>query len=250
MYSVLIADDNRHWVHSLARAVGETPELEVAAAVSNGADAVVRIEEMRPDIVILDVVMPQYDGVNIVSHIRNQMPGYTPVIYMLSGIGAGTVFRILNDLGIDYYSMKPVAPSAVLRNIRMILQKKQGELAEAPISAAADSYEKRAHDVLRELGAPQGQLSTQCAIEVVALCLRYENVPRILTKILYPEAAKKYRVTSASVEKNVRNAVAQMQKKKTALFERVFAYHGGGRISNGEFILTVADYIRGGFMSM
>ncbi|MDR3278588.1 MAG: response regulator [Oscillospiraceae bacterium] len=249
MYSVLIADDNGRWAQSLARAVGETPELEVAAAVLNGRDAIEKIEEMRPDIIILDVVMPEYDGVNIVSHIRSQMRGYAPVIYMLSGIGAGTVFRILNDLGIDYYSMKPVDISVILRNIRMILQKKQGELTERPPAAAPDAYEERARGVMRELGAPPGFLSTRCAIEVVALCLRYENSPRILTKILYPEAAKKCGVTPASVEKNIRGVVAQLQKKKTVLFEQVFAYHGEGKISNGEFILTVADYIRGSFIS-
>jgi hypothetical protein len=107
--------------------------------------------------------------------------------------------------------MKPVDIAVILNNIHMILQKRQGALAERPPADAQDAYAERVRGVLRELGAPPGFLSTRCAIEVVTLCLRHENASRILTKILYPEAAKKCEVTPASVEKNIRGAVAQMQ---------------------------------------
>jgi two-component system response regulator (stage 0 sporulation protein A) len=247
VYSVLVADDSEEWRDSMAAAIAEVPWLTLSGTAGDGREVLEIIERERPDIIISDIVMPEYDGVYIVNYIKHEMRGYAPIVYMLSGFGTSTVISMLNDLDIDFYSMKPVELKTILRNIEAILRKRKAA-DTAPREAEPEAREQagRARAVLRELGAAPGLVSTLYAIEIIELSLQYGESSRILTKILYPEVAKKYGVTVSSVEKNIRGAVLQMQKKKTALFERVFAYHGGGKISNGAFILSVSDYIRSG----
>ena len=60
---IVLADDNRTMLFSLARSLGNWGEVEVVGYALNGAEAVKSVLRLQPDIVILDIVMPVLDGI-------------------------------------------------------------------------------------------------------------------------------------------------------------------------------------------
>jgi DNA-binding NarL/FixJ family response regulator len=67
---VLIAEDNAAYRYALLRVLKEYPNLEVVGEVTNGEDAILRAEELRPTIVLMDINMPKLDGIAATRHIK------------------------------------------------------------------------------------------------------------------------------------------------------------------------------------
>ncbi len=246
MHTVFIGDDNTNWLNTLAARIAREPDLQLVAKAQDGRQALEFIERLRPDIVILDIVMPEYDGVHIVSHIRNQMENYDPLIYILSGIGTDTYIKALNEMYVDYYSLKPIALESLIQNLKMTLEGRDPNKAAKPSSHSyEDDPEESVKAFLRELGMPPHRLSTQCTTDALMFYLHNPSYDRILTKILYPEIAQKYKLNNSSVERNIRTAIAQIQKNNTGLYQSLFSYKNNAKITNGEFLSVASDYLCG-----
>ncbi len=116
--SVLIIEDDAH----LAKALGDYLTLEGfdVSIETDGVTAVERIREEDPDVVILDVMLPIVDGLEVCRRVR---PFYSGAILMLTGrIDEGDQIRGL-EAGADDYVLKPVRPSLLLARIRALLRR-------------------------------------------------------------------------------------------------------------------------------
>ncbi len=247
MQTVFIADDNVHWLDILSETIQREPDFNIVGCSQNGREALEQIEHLRPDIIVLDIIMPEYDGVYIVRHIRENMPGYRPIINILSGIGTDTVIRILNDLDIDFFSLKPVLVETILLNLRSVLKLRGGSQAAAhaaPEATEADMRQKQILDVLCQLGISPRLLSTKQTVCALAYCLDDESKFALTTKILYPEVARQFGTSVGAVERNIRSVIRQMQTSKVELAYRLFDYLNTRKIKNSEFLYTLVEYIK------
>ncbi len=123
--TILIADDDA----VLAGMLVEYLQAEGyrASAVTNGADAVTRVSAGDPDLVVLDIMMPEMNGVDALREIRRL--GDTPVI-MLTARG-DDLDRILGlELGADDYVGKPCNPRELLARIRAVLRRSGSDSGE------------------------------------------------------------------------------------------------------------------------
>ena len=82
MVRVLLADDNAQFRGVLRRLLERDPQIEVLAEASNGKEAIALAEEHRPDVVLMDVSMPNLDGVEATYALKARFPDLT--ILMLS----------------------------------------------------------------------------------------------------------------------------------------------------------------------
>ena len=236
MYRFLIADDYMDWVQTLSKEIKADPNFEVAAEAYDGKTAIRMIRELLPDVIILDIIMPECDGIYVVNYIRNQMQNYHPYIYMISGIGSDTVIGLLNHLGVDFYSMKPVLLDVVLENLHHMVSRHSNYKGEK------ERLEEKVREVTFRLGMNPNLMSTQCAVDALVFCFENRNCGRVLTKILYPEIARKHGISSVSVEKNIRNAVEAVKKAKTDLYQEIFC-NTNMKITNGHFLSAVSEFI-------
>lgn len=69
---VLVADDHPLFREAVARTVRERPEFDLVAEASDGRQALATIRELRPDVAVLDVKMPELDGLQILNAIRRE----------------------------------------------------------------------------------------------------------------------------------------------------------------------------------
>ena len=81
---VLIADDHRLMVEGVKRALSEAEDFEVVGEAENGAQVLPLVGRLNPDLVLLDLRMPQMDGLQCLSEIRSRYPKVKVVILSVS----------------------------------------------------------------------------------------------------------------------------------------------------------------------
>lgn len=242
MYTVLVADDNTSWLESLSDALNQDGAFEVVALASNGTSALKFAESLRPDIMILDIIMPECDGVYIVNYIRKHMPDYHPVIYMLSGIGSNTIITILNELDIDFYSMKPIPLSLILENVKRIISSR-GKSTPSGSSPVPTSSEHSINNFILQLGLP---LHLACSKYLAQALQYYKEDPEcfcMLTKVLYPHIARLNKSSTSAIERSFRFAIKRMQTENTDLYREIFRFHLSKKITNSVFLNSLATYL-------
>lgn len=103
--SILIADDNAG-VRSLIRAYLEMhTEFAVCGEAADGVDAIEKIKELSPDLVLLDLAMPRMNGAEVASIIKGSMP-YVPII-LFSVYGEKIGRALASAVGVDVVLSKP-----------------------------------------------------------------------------------------------------------------------------------------------
>ena len=114
---ILVVDDDREMLKMLNR----TLELEGygVALADDGRSALTMLEEREPDLVLLDIVMPEMDGFKVLGLIRQR---YTMPVIMLTGRCEVTALRDALVLGADDYVKKPFSTRELLARVRAKLR--------------------------------------------------------------------------------------------------------------------------------
>src|SRR3954471_4010070 len=114
----LIVDDHSVVRQGLDLLIGDLDDLEVVGQVANGEEALAAIEQLQPEVVLMDVRLPGIDGVSAVKRIHQAAPSVKFVIFSAYGDK-----RLLSDAiaaGARGYVMKGSPPEDLLRGIRTV----------------------------------------------------------------------------------------------------------------------------------
>ena len=130
---VLVADDEPRITKLVSIALSEEGFRVVTA--TGGEDALAKAEEIRPDIVLLDIVMPDLDGIEVMRQLREQRP--VPVI-LLTAKGATADKAKGLDLGADDYIAKPFHPDELAARVRAVIRRSTGVEPGAGVVAFDD----------------------------------------------------------------------------------------------------------------
>jgi two-component system KDP operon response regulator KdpE len=118
---VLVADDEQRITKLVSMALTDEGFRVVTAA--GGEEALAKAEEIRPDIVLLDIVMPDLDGIEVMRQIRERRP--VPVILLTARGSASDKAKGL-DLGADDYIAKPFHLDELAARVRAVLRRASG----------------------------------------------------------------------------------------------------------------------------
>ena len=113
--TVLLCDDSRA-LRMLAAGQLEEAGFQVAGEAGNGLEAVAQYQALKPDLVLLDLVMPECDGRQALTRILGADPNARVVI--LSSLGAQSDIEECLRLGALSYLQKPIDPEAMERVLR------------------------------------------------------------------------------------------------------------------------------------
>ena len=123
-HSVLVAEDERNLVEALSFLM-QRAGYEVSVA-RDGPTTVTMTREIRPDLVLLDIMLPGFDGFEVVTAIKRELPDKMPRIIMLTAKGHEKDRRKALALGVDDYITKPFSNRDVVERVRALLA---GEVA-------------------------------------------------------------------------------------------------------------------------
>jgi CheY-like chemotaxis protein len=128
---ILIADDNYDSATSLSILLNHAG-YEVRTA-GDGIQALETAEQFRPDIVLLDIGMPQLNGYDVARRLRNQPWGQRVLLIAITGWGGADHRQQTTEAGFDHHLTKPVDPASLTRLLALKLS--QSELRVSGSSA-------------------------------------------------------------------------------------------------------------------
>ena len=120
---ILIADDEQHILNTVGAYLRQDG-FEVIA-VRNGRDALFTFRHERPDLVILDVMMPEMDGWQAARMIRKESD--VPILFLTARVDETDQVTGL-ELGADEYVTKPFSPRVVVARVRALIRRAYGDL--------------------------------------------------------------------------------------------------------------------------
>jgi len=181
---VLVADDEPRITKLVSIALSEAGfRVETAA---NGAEAIEKAEQLRPDIVLLDILMPGLDGIEVMRELHERRT--VPVI-LLTARGATADRAKGLDMGADDYIAKPFHPDELAARVRAVLRRSAGI---AP-SRGVLSFDDIEIDLERRMVHRNGQLVHLSRTEWLLLQHLAANAGKVvvhtelLTKVWGPE---------------------------------------------------------------
>jgi DNA-binding NarL/FixJ family response regulator len=120
MIRVLLVDDYEGWWRHIYDLLQDRPELQVVCEASDGIEAVQKAGELKPDLIVLDIGLPNLDGINASRQIRQLSPGSK--ILFLSQDNSVDVIQAAMSTGAQGYVYKAAVQSDLLPAIDVVLQ--------------------------------------------------------------------------------------------------------------------------------
>ncbi|MED4581528.1 sporulation transcription factor Spo0A [Brevibacillus choshinensis] len=251
---VLLADDNREFVNLLEEYISSQYDMNVVGVAYNGNEVVRLLQERVPDVLILDIIMPHLDGLAVLEQIQAMRLSPQPKIIMLTAFGQEEITKKAVELGAAYYILKPFDMEVLAQRIRQMITTKASSnfvtsvKQQAPLAVRGRNLDASITSIIHEIGVPahiKGYLYLREAITMV-----YNDVELLgsITKVLYPDIAKKFNTTASRVERAIRHAIeVAWSRGNLDSISSLFGYtisNTKAKPTNSEFIAMVADKLR------
>ena len=259
-YRILIADSNPDESKQLKEEL--QAQYEVISVKEDGENALSGIISLKPDLVIIDLMLPGIDGLGVIEKCREVMsPEQIPSFIALTMIENQDLMEYIRYLKVDYCMMKPFQPKILVERISQMIRirsvntKIQKDCAQihkekeqVPSICGSNDIRREISWLVRNLGIPAHIKGCRYIKYGILMAMEDVNSINYITKSLYPDIAKKCKTTTSSVERAIRHAIdivwIRGNKKLLGEIFGTFAIEEQERPTNSEFIAAVADWMR------
>ena len=235
--TVLLADANEEFRGLLRNAIERSGEFTVVGSAGDGMEAVRLIGQYRPELVVMDVVLPGLDGLGVLKQLKDR--GDAAKVIMLSAFCGDRVVAEAMELGASYFLPKPFETEALLDRMHSVF----GQPA-APESGSG-TLKNMVTSIIHEIGVPAHIKGYQYLREAIIIAVYDMDVINAVTKVLYPEVAKRFATTPSRVERAIRHAIeVAWDRGDLETLQKYFGYtvsNAKGKPTNSEFIAMIAD---------
>ena len=235
---IMLADADTDACGMLQEALEQTGRFTVVASTGDGCEVLRLVSETKPDILVLDLIMPGLDGLNIMQRMEGDD---LPLILATSSIGTHEVITQASDLGAAMFIRKPYREDAMVDSLLRLSEKADPKLH-------APGLEELVTSIIHEVGVPAHIKGYQYVREAIMITVEDMDVINSVTKVLYPEVAKRYHTTPSRVERAIRHAIeVAWDRGDLETLQKFFGYtvsNAKGKPTNSEFIAMISDRIR------
>ncbi len=229
---LLIADSSEEFRVALADALRGAYQIRLCA---DGRQAQQLLREFKPDILVLDLMLPGYDGISLLQWALEQE--LHPMVLATTRFFGDYVVESLERMNVGYVMVKPCDLVAAVHRISDLSARLR------PRPDVRPDPRNQASGLLRTLGVPTKLRGYIYLREAVLLMM--SDCTQSITKELYPEVARICGCAPAHVERSIRSAVAAAwEHRDERVWSLYFQPDENGAIlrpSNGTFITRLAD---------
>ena len=244
---VLIADTNSDFRKALKECLIKNG-YETIRECNDGAEAIRQAESFYPDIVVVDILLPSKDGIEVINKIKSIKSPESVVFIVVASVCNPDMLSEAMSAGADYCMLKPCEHESVVSKINKALTKSLNPHTTINIDGYNTDMETQITKIIHQIGVPahiKGYQYLRCAI-----MMTIENADLInsITKELYPSVAKAFGTTSSRVERAIRHAIeVAWDRGDVDVINSYFGYtvqSTRGKPTNSEFIALISDNLR------
>ena len=242
--TVFIADSAEEFCTALSAALVHAGGFQVIGTANDGETALRRITELKPQVVVLDLMLSKRDGISILQALANQEQ--RPATLVTSNFITEYVASAASNLGARYLMLKPCDMSALVERLEEI----RGGNRQTPPLRRNDKtgIESMVTSIIHEIGVPAHIKGYQYLREAIIIAVNDMDVINAITKVLYPQVAKTFQTTPSRVERAIRHAIeVAWDRGDLDTLQRFFGYtvsNTKGKPTNSEFIALIADKLQ------
>ena len=260
--NIIIADDDKEFCNILNDYLLAQKDIVVIGIAKNGVEALKVIEEKKPDLVVLDIIMPILDGLGALERLNTINLDPFPRIIVLSAVGQENVAKRALSLGADYYIVKPFDMEVLVKRIRQKVDNITDSGDVKKTITNADNTETKINksqlvddiliaqitNIMHEIGIPAHIKGYMFAREAISMVVNDIGLLSGITKELYPLIGEKYNTTANRVERAIKHAIDIAWSRGQV--ETIYKIFGNtinnekGKPTNSEFIAMVTDKLR------
>lgn len=255
---IYIVDDSLDMIHEMKEELRKNNFYQVIGSSGNGEQVLRELHGKHIDILVLDLIMPKKDGITVLKELKENQISVDHIICTTPFVNELIVSQVQN-FKVDYLMMKPFDIPQLIEKLNVITGLKESHKAmDGGVSINLDDHEKERlikleleseiTSLLHEIGIPahiKGYMYLRTAILET-----YLNVDFLgqITKVLYPEIARKYSTTSSRVERAIRHAIeVAWNRGNIDAIDDIFGYTisaSKAKPTNSEFIAMISDKLR------
>ena len=240
--TVFIADSAEEFCTALSAALQHAEGSQVLGTAGDGEQAIRQILQLKPDVLVLDLMLSKQDGISVMKAISGMEK--RPAILATSGFVTNFVASTAANLGARYMMLKPCDMTALVERLEDIRGGENLRLSTARRSDKA-SIESMVTNIIHEIGVPAHIKGYQYLREAIIIAVNDMDVINAITKVLYPQVAKTFQTTPSRVERAIRHAIeVAWDRGDLETLQKFFGYTVSnikGKPTNSEFIAMIAD---------
>ncbi len=244
--NIVILDSSEDFLSELKSYFDADSAFNVCGVSANGNVGISFINQFKPDVVILNLVLSGTDGFGVMDYIRqNKLPSNVIVV---SNFGDDKMVNSAIARGAKYYFVKPVSAENIAQRIGDILNERAPAYnvsAEVRDKRRVASLDEKISNIFISIGIPPHIKGYQYLREGIKMAIENPSIINNVTKELYPNIGKKFDTSASKVERAIRHAIeVAWNRGRVDAINAIFGvrvYIGSERPTNSEFIALVAD---------
>lgn len=242
-FNLLLANENADESNKISERLTNENSIASIDIVNNGKDALNKISQKVYDLVILDLVLPEIDGFELIEQLKTTSKN-TKII-VISSLSSDIFIKKVSALGINYYMLKPVSPEVLAKRCLNVLETENLSNVPAVATEFSKEIEEKITNIFITVGIPAHIKGYQFLREAIKLAMENPDIINSITKKLYPSIAERFDTSASKVERAIRHAIeVAWNRGKIENINNIFGltiYTSNEKPTNGEFIALVAD---------
>ncbi|MBQ3090814.1 MAG: response regulator [Oscillospiraceae bacterium] len=237
---VVMADFDEELCRALAEELEQQEDIHIAAITGQADQVLPLIRQTEAQVLVMEMALRGGDGLEVLEAVRGELGDRVKVLacslFGDRGLVTGAVQR-----GADYFMIKPIAPMALAEHIRLAAGEQMGIPAE-------ESLRYRAGRLLWNLGLQPNIKGYHYLTDALVIALEDPEAVCGITKVVYPQIARRHRTSAGAVERTIRHAVGRVWVEgNLAQLCRLFPHQAreGRCPSNSVFVAVLSQQLAG-----
>ncbi len=226
MYKVLVVDDQKYARDTISEFVRTINEVEKVDSACDGDQAIEFIKSKNYNLLILDLVMQNKDGLEVLKFIDSS--GYKTKVVVVSAVGNSKIISRAFEYNIDYYFKKSfnfdhfkLIISSILREDKILKFSK--------------------YRIVEKIGIPPNLLGFKYINAAIKIMINNEKLG---IGQIYKIVAEHYNTSPENIETNIRNAISHAHKSFNMIYQNIFnILPGASKPKNSVFLFTLSRYL-------
>ena len=242
---IVIADADERFCSELVAALQDSAELEVVGTATDGEQAILLVKHHRPDILVLDTLLPKYDGLTVLERLRKTY--FCPKALIVSAFISNYVAATAVRMGVQQIIRKPCHVDVIVKHLHAMAMKARID----PVIFLWDGEQNVTSlvtRILHDIGVPAHIKGYQYLREAITLASKDADECNAILKNRYSEVAEIFGTTEKRVETAIRHAIeVAWDRGDLDTLQGYFGYtvsNTKGKPTNSEFVSIVADRVR------